>query len=119
MEGVPRLGIPGINMADSAVGVRLAAQGSHYATLLPSVLGAACSWDKDALFLFGSVIGRELRDMGYNMSIGGGVDLARDPRNGRNFEYAGEDPLWPEPWSVNWPKACSPIRSWATSSTTP
>jgi len=91
--GVPRLGIPGINMADSAVGVRLAAQGSHYATLLPSVLGAACSWDKDALFLFGSVIGRELRDMGYNMSIGGGVDLARDPRNGRNFEYAGEDPV--------------------------
>jgi len=93
VEGVPRLGIPGINMADSAVGVRLAAQGSHYATLLPSVLGAASSWDRDALFLFGSVIGRELRDMGYNMSIGGGVDLARDPRNGRNFEYAGEDPV--------------------------
>lgn len=93
VQGVARLGIPGINMADSAVGVRLAAQGSHYATLLPSVLGAASSWDKDALFLFGSVIGRELRDMGYNMSIGGGVDLARDPRNGRNFEYAGEDPL--------------------------
>src|SRR5579875_817131 len=93
VQGVERLGIPGINMADSAVGVRLSAQGSHYATLLPSVLGAASSWDKDALFLFGSVIGRELRDMGYNMSIGGGVDLARDPRNGRNFEYAGEDPI--------------------------
>jgi beta-glucosidase len=93
VQGVPRLGIPGINQADSAVGIRLAAQGSHYATLLPSVLGAACSWDKDALFLFGSVLGRELRDMGYNMSIGGGVDLARDPRNGRNFEYAGEDPV--------------------------
>jgi beta-glucosidase len=91
--GVERLGIPGINMADSAVGIRLASQGSHYATLLPSVLGAACSWDKDALRLFGSVIGRELRNMGYNMSIGGGVDLARDPRNGRNFEYAGEDPV--------------------------
>lgn len=93
VQGVPRLGIPGINMADSAVGVRLAATGSHYATLLPSVVGAASSWDPNALFLYGSVIGRELRDMGYNMSIGGGVDLARDPRNGRNFEYAGEDPL--------------------------
>jgi beta-glucosidase len=93
VQGVARLGIPGINMADSAVGVRLAAQGSHYATLLPSVLGAASSWDKDALFLYGSVIGRELRDTGYNMSIGGGVDLARDPRNGRSFEYAGEDPV--------------------------
>ena len=93
VEGVPRLGIPGINMADSAVGVRLAAQGGHYATLLPSVLGAACSWDPQALLLYGDVIGRELRDMGYNMSIGGGVDLMREPRNGRNFEYAGEDPL--------------------------
>ncbi|HKR26374.1 MAG TPA: glycoside hydrolase family 3 C-terminal domain-containing protein, partial [Acidobacteriaceae bacterium] len=93
VEGVERLGIPGINMADSAVGVRLSAPGSHYATLLPSVLGAASSWDPKALFLFGDVIGRELRDMGYNMSIGGGVDLAREPRNGRNFEYAGEDPL--------------------------
>ena len=29
----------------------------------------------------------------YNMSIGGGVDLIREPRNGRNFEYAGEDPI--------------------------
>ncbi len=93
VKGVPRLGIPGINMADSAVGVRLSAAGSHYATLLPSVLGAASSWDAKALFLFGDVIGRELRETGYNMSIGGGVDLARDPRNGRNFEYAGEDPL--------------------------
>jgi len=91
--GVERLGIPGINMADSAVGIRLSGAGSHYATLLPSVLGAACSWDPDALFLYGSVIGRELRDMGYNMSIGGGVDITREPRNGRNFEYAGEDPL--------------------------
>jgi len=93
VAGVERLGIPGINMADSAVGVRLSAAGSHYATLLPSVLGAASSWDPKALFLFGDVIGRELRDMGYNMSIGGGVDLTREPRNGRNFEYAGEDPL--------------------------
>lgn len=93
VEGVARLGIPGINMADSAVGVRLSGAGSHYATLLPSVLGAASSWDPKALFLFGDVIGRELRETGYNMSIGGGVDLAREPRNGRNFEYAGEDPL--------------------------
>jgi beta-glucosidase len=31
--------------------------------------------------------------MGFNMSIGGGVDLIREPRNGRNFEYAGEDPI--------------------------
>jgi beta-glucosidase len=34
-----------------------------------------------------------LRNQGYNMSIGGGVNITREPRNGRNFEYAGEDPI--------------------------
>jgi beta-glucosidase len=93
VPGIPRLGIPDINLADSAVGIRMAARESRYATLLPSVLGLAATWDPDAGFLYGSVIGRELRDQGYDMSIGGGVDLMREPRNGRNFEYAGEDPL--------------------------
>jgi len=93
VPGIPRLGIPDINLADSAVGVRMAARESRYATLLPSALGLAATWDPDAGFLYGSVIGRELRDQGYDMSIGGGVDLMREPRNGRNFEYAGEDPL--------------------------
>ena len=91
--GIPRLGIPSIQQADSAVGVRMAAPESRYATLLPSVLGAASSWDPDAAFLYGDVIGRELRAQGFNQSIGGGVDLARDPRNGRLFEYPGEDPV--------------------------
>ncbi len=93
VRGIPRLGLPDINLADSAVGARGAARDSRYATLLPSVIGMASSWDPEAAHLYGSVIGRELRDQGYNMSIGGGVDLIREPRNGRNFEYASEDPL--------------------------
>jgi beta-glucosidase len=93
VPGIERLGIPGINLADSAVGVRMAAVESRYATLLPSSLAAAASFDPEAAYLYGSVIGRELRDQGSNMSIGGGVDLIREPRNGRNFEYAGEDPI--------------------------
>ncbi len=91
--GIPRLGIPSLQQADSAVGVRMAAPGSRYATLLPSVLGSAATWDPAAAHLYGDVIGRELRAQGYNQSIGGGVNLARDPRNGRLFEYAGEDPV--------------------------
>lgn len=39
------------------------------------------------------MIGSEARASGFNVMLGGGVDLARDPRNGRNFEYGGEDPL--------------------------
>ncbi|MEI9977460.1 MAG: glycoside hydrolase family 3 C-terminal domain-containing protein [Edaphobacter sp.] len=93
MEGIPRLGIPNIDLADSAVGIRMAAYQGRYATLLPSTLGAASSWNPDSAFLYGSVIGRELRSLGFNMSIGGGVNITREPRNGRNFEYAGEDPI--------------------------
>ena len=93
VPGIPRLGIPDVNMADSAVGVTRGAAESRYSTLLPSSLGAAASWNPDLALLYGQVIGRELRDQGYNMSIGGGVDITREPRNGRNFEYAGEDPI--------------------------
>ena len=93
VPGIPRLHLPDINLADSAVGVRMAALQSRYATLLPSVIGLSASWDPDAAFLYGSVIGRELRAMGFNMSIGGGMDLIREPRNGRNFEYSSEDPI--------------------------
>jgi beta-glucosidase len=93
VPGIPRLGIPNLDLADSAVGVRMSAYDGRYSTLLPSVLGLASSWDLDAANLYGQVIGRELRAQGYNMSIGGGVDLTREPRNGRNFEYSGEDPV--------------------------
>ena len=93
IPGIPRLGIPDINMADSSVGVTRGAAMSRYSTLLPSTLALAASWDLEAAHLYGSVIGRELRDQGYNMSIGGGVDITREPRNGRNFEYVGEDPV--------------------------
>ena len=93
VPGIARLGIPDINMADSAVGVTRGAAESRYSTLLPSSLGATATWNPDLALLYGQVIGRELRDQGYNMSIGGGVNITREPRNGRNFEYAGEDPI--------------------------
>lgn len=91
--GVPRLGIPAIQMADSAYGVRNSGENGRYSTALPSDLGATASWDLDAAHEYGALIARELRAQGYNMSIGGGVDLAREPRNGRTFEYMGEDPV--------------------------
>jgi beta-glucosidase len=93
VPGIPRLHLPDINLADSAVGVRMAALEGRYDTLLPSVLGMSASWDPEAAFLYGSIIGRELRAQGFNMSIGGGTDLIREPRNGRNFEYSSEDPI--------------------------
>lgn len=91
--GIPRLGIPGIQMSDAAYGVRNSGDNGRYSTALPDDLAGAASWDLDAAYEYGALIGRELRDQGYNMSLGGGVNLAREPRNGRTFEYMGEDPV--------------------------
>jgi beta-glucosidase len=91
--GVPRLGIPGIDMSDAAYGVRSSGVNGRYSTALPANVAAAASWDPNAAFEFGALIGRELRAQGFNMSLGGGVNLTRDPRNGRTFEYLGEDPV--------------------------
>jgi len=90
---IPRLGIPAIQMADSAYGVTRGARAGRYSTALPSNLGAASSWDPQTVFAYGALIGRELRSQGYSMSLGGGVNLTREPRNGRTFEYQREDPL--------------------------
>jgi beta-glucosidase len=65
----------------------------RYATALPANEAAAASWDLDAAYEYGKLIGNELRAQGYNMSLGGGVDITREPRNGRTFEYLGEDPI--------------------------
>jgi len=91
--GVPRLGIPGIDMSDAAYGVRSSGSNGRYSTALPANVAAAASWDPEAAFTYGALIGRELRAQGYNMSLGGGVDITREPRNGRTFEYLGEDPV--------------------------
>ena len=93
VEGVPRLGIPPLVISDAGYGVRDSGANGRYSTAMPSSLGATSSWDTDSACEFGTVIGQELRAQGFNMTLGGGVDLAREPRNGRSFEYAGEDPL--------------------------
>jgi len=92
-KAIPRLGIPALQMADSSYGVTKGAASGRYSTVLPNNLAAASSWDPDLAFQYGALIARELRDQGYNVSQGGGVNLTREPRNGRTFEYQGEDPL--------------------------
>ncbi|MEY2413933.1 MAG: beta-glucosidase [Acidobacteriaceae bacterium] len=91
--GIPRLGIPFIQMSDAAYGVRNSADNGRYSTALPSSLAAASSWDPQAACDYGALIGRELRAQGYNMTLGGGANITREPRNGRTFEYMGEDPI--------------------------
>ena len=47
----------------------------------------------ESAYQYGALIATELRAQGYNMSLGGGTNLTREPRSGRTFEYMGEDPL--------------------------
>ena len=93
VPGIPRLGIPAIQMSDAAYGVRSSGENGRYSTALPSDVAGAASWDLDAAYEYGALIGRELRAQGFNMTLGGGINLTREPRNGRTFEYLGEDPV--------------------------
>ena len=74
IQGVPRLGLPPIQRADSAVGVRAAAERGRYATLLPSTLAAAAPWDLNLALEYGEVIGRELRDQQDQAFLGAAVN---------------------------------------------
>jgi beta-glucosidase len=93
VPGIPRLGIPAIQISDAAYGVRNSGENGRYSTALPADVAAAASWDLEAAREYGALIGRELRAQGYNMSLGGGTNLTREPRDGRTFEYLGEDPV--------------------------
>ncbi|MGC2964902.1 beta-glucosidase family protein [Paraburkholderia aspalathi] len=90
IQGVPRLGIPDLNMVDSATGSGSTSQAS---TTFPATIALAASWDRRLSSNFGRQVAIELRAQGFGMGLGGGTNLAREPRGGRLFEYLGEDPV--------------------------
>ncbi|WP_394849120.1 glycoside hydrolase family 3 C-terminal domain-containing protein [Pendulispora brunnea] len=90
IPGIPRLGIPKVSMADSTSGVNVK---NARVTALPSTLALAASWDPQLAQEYGKRIAIELRTLGYEEGLGGGINLAREPRGGRTFEYLGEDPV--------------------------
>ena len=100
--GIPRLGLPDLNMSDSSVGIARDAPRSRYATLMPATIGEAASWDPQIGYQYGALIGRELRAQGFNVSLAGGMDIMREPRNGRSFEYLAEDPVLTGEMYVGW-----------------
>ena len=90
VPGIPRLGIPDQTQTDASMGVRNSFIPS---TALPSSLATAASFDPEVPRAGGKMIGAEARATRHNTMLSGGINLNREPRNGRNFEYAGEDPL--------------------------
>lgn len=93
IPAMPRLGLPAIHETDAGQGVARPAAFGDGDTALPAGNAAAASFDPQAAYDGGAMIGSEAHRMGFSVLLAGGVDLVRDPRNGRNFEYAGEDPL--------------------------
>lgn len=94
VPGIPRLGVPALLMSDASLGVTNPGyRPGDTATALPAGLALAASFDPTLARAAGEAIGREARSRGFNVLLAGGINLARDPRNGRNFEYLSEDPL--------------------------
>ena len=95
VEGIPRLGIPALQESDAGLGVANPhnVRPGDEATPFPSGLAIAATFDAELAELSGIRMGAEARAKGFNVLLAGGANIARDPRNGRNFEYAGEDPL--------------------------
>ncbi|OJW66454.1 MAG: glycosyl hydrolase [Sphingomonadales bacterium 63-6] len=94
IPGIPRLGIPALYETDASLGVTwiMGARGNG-GTQLPSGTAQGATWNTDLIEQGGRMIGSEARAKGYNVMLAGGINLMRDPRNGRTFEYLGEDPL--------------------------
>ena len=94
VPGVERLGVPALLMSDASLGVTNPGyRPGDTATALPAGIALGASFNPALARSSGAMVGREARSRGLNVMLAGGVNLARDPRNGRNFEYLSEDPL--------------------------
>ena len=60
------------------------------AAALPNNLAVAASWDPEVAFSGGQMIGNEARQHGFNIMLAGGINLCREPRNGRNFDMVAK-----------------------------
>src|SRR5215813_5718105 len=89
VRGVPRLGVPRLRMADGPLGVR------NYgpATAMAGGISLTATWNPALAERVGAEIGRDARAKGVHFLLGPGVNIYRQPLNGRNFEYFGEDPF--------------------------
>ncbi len=94
VPGIPRLGIPNQWQTDAGMGVASQRTATpRLRTSLPSGIATAATWNPDLAQAGGAMIGNEAFLSGFNVQLAGGMNLMREPRNGRNFEYGGEDPL--------------------------
>ena len=94
IEGIARLAIPTVRMTNGPIGVGGGdCSPDRAATGVPTALSAAASWDRAVWTQWGDIVGSETRANAHHIFLAPGMNMARAPQNGRNFEYLGEDPL--------------------------
>ena len=91
VRAVPELNLPALEMSDGPYGVR--SNSGFPSTTYAAGIGLAASWDRALAAKVGAGIGRDARARGVHYMLGPGTNIYRSPRNGRNFEYFGEDPF--------------------------
>ena len=89
VRGVPRLGIPGLRLADGPPGVLT----RHPSQAETATMGLAASFDVDLARENGTVIGREARALGIDVSLQPYINIDRDLAFRRAYNTYGEDPL--------------------------
>ncbi len=95
---IPAQNIPALKMSDASVGVRVWGPSTAY----PASVALAATWDPKLAYREGHSLGRDARARGVNVVLGPGMDIVREPQNGRNFEYLGEDPDLASRIAVAW-----------------
>lgn len=100
-EGVKRLGIKPLKMADGPMGVRNEfpdnswvpyGYNDDYVSYLPCNTALASTWNRELAYKEGYVLGNEARGRGKDIILAPGINIIRSPLCGRNFEYMSEDP---------------------------
>ena len=100
-EGVKRLGIKPLKMADGPMGVRNEfpdnswvpyGYSDDYVSYLPCNTALASTWNRELAYKEGYVLGNEARGRGKDIILAPGINIIRSPLCGRNFEYMSEDP---------------------------
>ncbi|WP_321945668.1 glycoside hydrolase family 3 N-terminal domain-containing protein [Paraburkholderia sp. J10-1] len=82
-----RLGIPVMSHEECLVGLMI-----KDATLFPSPLNYAATWNPSLVGEVGRIIGEQARSIGCHQGLAPVLDVSRDPRWGRTEETLGEDP---------------------------
>jgi beta-glucosidase len=90
-DSLLNFGLPIASCADGPSGIRM--DSGAIATSLPNGTCMACTWNAEMIEQLYQMEGRELIKNNIDFLLGPGINIHRNPLNGRNFEYFSEDPF--------------------------